>query len=47
MYTKEQKEHALKEYELFYLHMSLSCTATYASKITFCDVTEQTPYYTV
>lgn len=36
-----------KPITLFYLHMSLSCTATYASKITFCDVTEQTPYYTV
>lgn len=29
------------------LLLSLSFTATYASKITFCDVTEQTPYYTV
>lgn len=28
------------------LVLSLSCTAAYASKIPFCDVTEQTPYYT-
>ena len=28
------------------LVLSLSCTAAYASKIPFCDVTEQTLYYT-